>query len=48
MGNLDIATSERSSECRRFFYIYIFGKKKKKFTKKNINRVWRGKEKNVW
>lgn len=45
MGNLDIATSERSSECRRFFYIYIFGKKKKKFTKKNINRVWRGKEK---
>lgn len=42
MGNLDIATPDWSSGCRRFTFLE---KKKKKFTKKNINRVWRGKEK---
>lgn len=45
MGNLDIATPDWNSGCRRFTFLE---KKKKKFTKKNINRVWRGKEKNVW
>lgn len=45
MGNLDFATSDWSLGVAVF---YILGKEKKKFTKKNINRVWRGKEKNVW